>query len=92
MNTETTSHPTANPRAKRMTIEQHRATGRQLKQARAILATAAVAIPNTYGKTSKPGRLANRPLRALDALRCELDEQLHRDHPRQFDAGIYYGA
>lgn len=54
----------------------------------------AVLLPNIYGKTSKVGKLANKTLRLLDDLRCELDDQVWRDHPQlaAFDwVRIYYG-
>lgn len=75
-------------------IDRHRQLGQRLKECREALIEVAVLLPNIYGKTSKLGELATKPLQHLDALRCELDDQVWRDHPALADhdsVRIYYG-
>lgn len=47
-------------------------------------------LANTCGKCNRLGRLAERAYRTVDSLRSELDDQLCRDYPKQFDPDVYY--
>jgi hypothetical protein len=76
---------------KNLTLLEHQELGIKLKAAREILMEASCKIPNTYGKTSKLGKMALRPLHCLDLLKSELDSQVFRDYPNLADSSIYYG-
>ena len=75
---------------KKLTMAEHQELGRQISEVRAILIKAACALPNTYGKTSRVGRLARRAFETLQNLQCELDDQVFRDHPKDGATHIYY--
>jgi len=75
---------------KKLTMAEHQELGRQISEVRAILIKAACALPNTYGKTSRVGRLAKRAFETLQNLQCELDDQMFRDHPKDGATHIYY--
>ena len=64
------------------TWEQHVVLGRSLATFRnEVLIRAACDIPNAYGLNCKGGRLAQRAINALDALRCEMDNLVCGEHP-----------
>jgi hypothetical protein len=75
---------------KKLTMAEHQELGRQISEVRAILIKAACALPNTYGKTSRVGRLARRAFETLQNLQCELDDRVFRDHPKDGATHIYY--
>ncbi len=70
----------------KLTVEEHCKTGRRLHEIYHELLTLSCLIPNTYGKTSKPGKLAQKAAQAVDKMRCELDDQFYRDHPKDADS------
>jgi hypothetical protein len=74
-----------------LSLDDHRLLGRELYEIR-IFATSrlSVDLSNRYGTSKRVSRLAHRLHVDLDALRCELDSQLARDHPDDFDPRVYY--
>jgi hypothetical protein len=76
---------------KTLPLAEHLSLGRNLKQARAFLMDASCKLPSAYGKTSRVAKLAKRTLHHLEILKCELDNQVFRDHPHEAHSGIYYG-
>lgn len=82
------------PRQRGLSLQRHKELGHKIKAARTALLEVAVLIPSIYGSSSRVGVLAGRPLHHLDVLRCELDDQVFRDHPQLVDdslSKIYYG-
>lgn len=67
------------------TIDHH-ATGQQLYAIRDQLLS--LSLP--YPKTSKAQRALTKAIRAIDHLRCELDEQYATEAPQSFDTRAYY--
>ena len=76
---------------KKLTIEEHRKIGAELKQIRQYLITLSCKIPNTYGKTSRVGKQAVRAYSGIDPLRSAMENQMYMDCPGHGDTGIYYG-
>lgn len=72
------------------TFDEHRALGHELQITRDSLISLYVRTANAYGKTSKPARLMEKALDSVDALRCEMEEQLFRDHPKDATTHISY--
>jgi hypothetical protein len=76
---------------KKLTIEEHRVIGAELKLIRQYLITLSCKIPNTYGKTSRVGKQAVRVYEGIDHLRNVMENQMFVDCPGDGDTGIYYG-
>jgi hypothetical protein len=81
---------TTSQRRSPLTVDAHRALGKQLSEARNNLLHAEVELCNTYGRTKPPSRAADRALKAIEQLRSHLDDQLAHDHPDDFDPNVYY--
>lgn len=79
------------------TLEEHAELGEALKNCRKTLMDAAIRVPNTYGFRTPAARLAEQALKALDALRCELDNRVCSEQPMPAHGSpdrilkIYYG-
>src|SRR5688572_25331685 len=73
-----------------LSLGEHHRLGRELHAMRNFLALAGSRVANRYPRRLKSGRLLLTALEAVDRARCELDEQLLRDHPDSFCADIYY--
>jgi len=76
------------------TFEEHQEHGARLKLCNDALVSLAVRTANSYGKTSTASKLADRAKKALDALRCELDDRVCEENRSLPDAevtGCYYG-
>jgi hypothetical protein len=69
----------------KLTLDEHREIGKRLNQIYQELQSLGCLIPNTYGKTSRAGRLAGKAGDAVSNLRCELDDQFYRDFPQKAD-------
>lgn len=76
-----------------LTFEEHVALGDDLKVARDRLLKLVIRAYNSYGKSTRIGRRANRALISVDNLRCELDNLLCGSLPLTDDRwrGVYYG-
>lgn len=75
-------------------ICQHIAIGQTLLDAHNALINVSVDVRNAYPNSSKAARLAGRLTDAVDALRCELDNQSANETPNDPDhwsTSIYYG-
>jgi len=77
---------------KRFTIEQHTETGKQLFEMRNSLIELIVGVGHHYPKNSKVVKLANKALKAMDALRSELDNCVSRENPEASNeaVNVYY--
>lgn len=69
-----------------VSVDTHRRRGQRLYEAKRAL----LDVPPYFAKGARASALTNRALRALDALRDELDEEFCREHPRDFDSRVYY--
>lgn len=76
---------------KKLTIEEHREIGAELKRIREYLITLSCKIPNTYGKTSRVGKKARWVYEGIDHLRNVMENQMFVDCPKDSDTKIYYG-
>ncbi|SRR5947209_17701325 len=72
------------------TFENHVEAAQQLSQSRDQLGKLIVELSHSYSVNSKAIRLASKAQDILDALRCEMDEQLYRDNPTGFSPSMYY--
>jgi len=78
-------------RTKKMTKQEHREIGAELKKIRKSMMALSCKIPNTYGKTSLAGKQATKAYYAIESLRNLMDRQLGVDCGAEFETGIYYG-
>jgi 2-methylcitrate dehydratase PrpD len=80
---------------RRFSFDKHKDTGQKLKELRETLLALSVEIANSYPRTYKTCRYANKAVNAVNELRCELDSQLFRDCPDEVAGdgwqGVYYG-
>jgi len=71
----------------------HVEIGRNLQTSRDYLVHLAVDLANTYGKSSRPARAAEKALRAVDELRNVLDDVSAGELPGdRWSTTIYYGG
>jgi len=77
---------------KKLTMDQHRELGAHLKSARKALLPQRVLVPNTYGLNSPQSKVMARLISALDAAKCEMENQMFRDYPEVDDCSVYYGG
>ncbi|WP_239377067.1 MULTISPECIES: hypothetical protein [unclassified Frankia] len=75
-----------------LTLNEHRAMGDTLIARSREFANLWVSLSGRYGTTHKAPKAAKRAMDAVDELRNQLDSQLCRDLPDDFDPAIYYGA
>jgi hypothetical protein len=73
-----------------LTIQRHKEIGARLSEIRDWLVSLSCEVQNTYGKTSRPGRLAEQALLSISRLRHQLDEQCYRDCPKEKDTIHFY--
>jgi len=83
-------------KTKGLSFEDHTATGLVLSEMNEKLCKLVVKVGEHYPRNSKVGRRVHAAKRALNALRCELDNQLFADCPAE-TAGdgwkrVYYGG
>ena len=78
-------------KTRKLTREEHAEIGANLKSIRIFLIKQSCKIQNTYGKTKKIGKLANRAFESVDSLICELDNQCYMDLPGEDNFDLYYG-
>ena len=76
---------------KKLTIEEHREIGAELKSIRKYLIALSCKIPNTYGKTSRAGKQSVRAYEGINQLRNVMENQMFVDCQGDCDTGIYYG-
>ena len=75
----------------KLTIEEHREIGKELKRITRGEGVLSIRIPNGCGISSRVGRSYMRARRSLDVLKSEL-ENVCATECRGFDhTGIYYG-
>jgi hypothetical protein len=72
--------------------EQHDATGADLFAMRAWTMRLAAGLAARYGKSGPVGRQAEALRKALDRLRCALDDQAAADLGDGFEPSLYYRA
>lgn len=73
-----------------LTVVEHRELGLRLYEMHETLTRRGSEVSNRYGVTKKVGRLLLKTVAELSRARCELDEQLLRDHPASFCPDVYY--
>jgi|SRR5271168_3049140 len=72
------------------TYQKHVETGRGLSEYRNKLVDFILELSHSYSVNSKAVRLAHKAQKAVDELRCELDDQLCRDYKEFFSPHVYY--
>jgi hypothetical protein len=77
-------------RARRMSVDEHHAVGAELYQIRDRMQTLAIVLQQHFPKSSSVGKALHRPERAIDHLRCRLDDLFCTQHPEQFSTRVYY--
>lgn len=75
---------------KQMTLEQHQKIAAWLTDSIAI--RMACDIPNTYGKTSRAGRYAQKIYNEVMILRSEMEKMAHADGHPDVATDLYYPA
>jgi hypothetical protein len=78
-------------KTKSLTINQHESIGRMLKDIDKKMIRLSVEISNTYGKTSKTAKTANKASNCVRDLKHLMEEHLFKDCPREATNKIYYG-
>ncbi len=68
-----------NVKKKNWTLAEHKTAGKSLKIIVNNLLDLHVDLAKVYGKSHKAANLANKAHKAVDALRCELDNVLARE-------------
>jgi hypothetical protein len=81
-------------RKQRLTLNEHKALGAELKAIHSQLVRISVTVGRAYPLQGRATRQANAAHEAVSGLRCWLEEEMLRDHP---DLGndslrIYYGG
>lgn len=77
--------------AKRLPLPVHCGLAHILRQDREELQTMAVAVANACGKTSTEASRLLKAERALDRLRCELDNRIVTEYPTESNVHhVYY--
>lgn len=66
-------------RKEKLTLQQHRKLGAELRRMRDYLTTESGRLGNTYGSSSKAHRYASRAADAIDKLRSEMENVMFRD-------------
>jgi hypothetical protein len=76
-----------------LTLEEHRALGRRLFEARSALLDAQVQIGNGYALSKGLDGKATKALDAVDALRSAMETQASHDLPHEdWSPHLYYPA
>ena len=69
---------------------EHRALGAHLHRLRTQVMDLAAEISVHHVKSSAIGKAIHTPERAIDHLRCKLDDLFCVQHPEEFDPRLYY--
>ena len=77
-------------KTKALTLAEHVELGQRLHRHRIEAMAIARRLEETYPKTSKPSRLAEKLTVPIDALRCEMDDRVFQEHPAEAEPKIYY--
>jgi hypothetical protein len=75
---------------RRLSAEEHRLLGADLYRLRNEVMALATTLGRHFRKASNVGRALHKPERALDRLRCRLDDLFCVQHREQFDTRVYY--
>ena len=78
-------------RLKKMTKQEHREIGAELKKIRKSTMALSCRLPSVYGTSSPIGRQSSKVYYAIESLINLMDRQLGVDCPREFETGIYIG-
>ena len=79
-------------KTKLLTLTEHGELGQRLYRLRAESMAIARELGEVYPKTSKSVRTAQKLYRVIDALRCEMDNRVFREHPADASARVCYGG
>lgn len=82
----------AKRKTKLLTMAEHAELGQRLYRLRAESMAIARELGEVYPKTSKSVRTAQKLYRVIDALRCEMDNRVFREHPVEASTRVYYGG
>jgi hypothetical protein len=73
-----------------LTIDEHKRVGQELHAARSQVLDCIMMFINNYTINSRQGQAARKVERAIDRLRCVLDDAACREHPAEFNPHWYY--
>ncbi len=76
---------------KKLEFKDHLRISKQLKRQRKELIDLVVQLGKVYPKNSKVARIVEKARKTVDGLRCELENLLFREYPKDCQTGIYYG-
>ena len=82
----------AKRKTKRLTMAEHAALGQRLYRLRAESMAIARELGEVYPVSSEPSRLAEKLWAPVDALRCEMDNRVFREHLVEASTRVYYGG
>ncbi|MFD3998658.1 hypothetical protein [Streptomyces sp. NPDC058548] len=77
----------------RLTLTEHVELGQALAQVRDELVWRSVQLANAYPKSGPegvPGKQLSAALEAVDKARCELENALFREYPKDGEVTVYY--
>ena len=74
-----------------LTMDEHGEIEDFLRRTRAEWHTISIHILNAYPQTSQAHKVARQLVKALDAAKTELEEQMFQDHPEEGTVDVYYG-
>ena len=73
-----------------LTVDDHLMVGAELFRLRTQLMELTTALDGHFRKASPVDRALQWPERAVDHLRCKLDDLFCMQHPDEFDTRVYY--
>jgi len=74
----------------KLTLEQHREIGTELKRIREYLMHVSILAAKSYGVASKAHRRLDRAYISTDKARSTMDSQCFNDYPADATPQIYY--
>lgn len=73
------------------TIDEHKAMAKVIREVHAELQTRYVELCSKYPMSSRVARLAERSVKEIERLRCELDNVICSEHSEDRNIGsVYY--
>lgn len=74
----------------KLSFEEHKELGGKIKELRRALVEVKSFLEQRFGLSSSSTKYFENVLKEVEEARNELDNLLGQDHPKDFDAGIYY--
>jgi hypothetical protein len=79
----------------RLSMEEHKAAGEMLKLHTEQLIHLLVQIDNAYSRSGEYSgraiRHLDKAIKALSIVRCNLEEEMAKDFPAEWETSVYYG-